>query len=351
MGKDEMKAVQDVMESGWLSGGPKTQQFEEAFAKKVGADYAVSVFNGTIALDLALYTLGVKGKIAVPALSFIASATTIIHNRCEPVFVDVDERTFNISPDDLSRKTRLGLNAVIPVALYGQSYDAEAVERIARSNNLKIVQDLAQAHGALFRKKDLISFGDIACYSFYATKNITTLGEGGMVVTNSKKDYDYMKSLVNQGQSSKYVHPYVGFNYRMTEAQAAVGIVQLKKLDSIKKARQNNARALIKAFESSKHFQPPFIDQRCEHIFHMFTATTDLDRDSVIEKFHASGIDAKPVYPIPIYEQEAFKDHRLGAPCPVSKKLTQTAFHLPVHQHLQKTDISLLIKAIQEIDG
>lgn len=352
MGKEELEAVRGVMESGQLSSGPKVAEFEEEFAKRIGADYGIAVCNATIALQLSLQALQVRGHVAVPALSFFATASCVVNNGLRPVFVDVDERTYNIDTGDLEAKLKRhkSVDTVIPVALYGQSYDADEVARIAKKNNLKVIQDLAQAHDALFDKRKLGDFGDLSCYSFYATKNITTLGEGGMITCNSKKLYDHLKLLVNQGQVQKYVHGLFGFNYRMTEAQAAVGLVQLGKLDEYNEARKKNANKLTKTLDSLDHFVPPFVSEKCDHVYHMYTAKTDLDRDEVVNALRKKGVGAVPIYPMPIYEQDAFK-HAFGAPCLVAKRLTGKAFHLPVHPHVTRDELEFICEKLKEVNN
>jgi perosamine synthetase len=346
IGEHEKKAVLDVLDSGCLSNGEQTEKFEEEFSKENGADHGVAVCNGTVALSLALRALDVRGCVAVPAFSFIATATSVVHAGCRPLFIDVTPDTFTIDPTKFNKQI-LDFNAIIPVALYGQSYDADAVNKY-RKEGVKIVQDLAQAHGAEFGEKKLGKFGDASCYSFYATKNITTGGEGGMVTTNSEKLYKSLKMLVNQGQSEKYVHPVIGYNYRMTEMQAAIGRVQLRELNIINRTRMRNADRLKAACDETAHIKPPFVDGRCKHVFHMFTCLTDLNRDRVVKEFQQMNIDARPVYPMPINDQEAFRTYR-GSACPVARGICGSGFHLPVHQYLSTNELSYLCNTIRRI--
>jgi len=346
MGDAEKKAVMDVLDSGCLSNGEQTMKFEEEFAHEMGADYGVAVCNGTIALSLALRALDVHGRVAVPALSFIATAASVVNAGCEPVFVDINAETFNIDAVDLKKKIDGWAMTVLPVALYGQSYDVDAVESCCRDS--KIVQDLAQAHGSEFDGTRLGAFGDISCYSFYATKNITTGGEGGMVTTNDKKVHGLMKMLVNQGQSEKYIHPVLGYNYRMTEMQAAIGRVQLSALNIINRTRMRNADRLSAACESTSCITPPFVDKRCKHTCHMFTCLTTKNRDALVEEFKKASIDARPVYPMPMYRQESMKTFKSG-PCKNAEMVCKRGFHLPVHQHLQKNELGHICEVIREL--
>lgn len=348
MGSDELRAIRGVLSSGYLSSGPKTEEFEEKFSKKMHVDYSVAVCNGTAALDIALLALGINGKVVVPAFSFIATATCVTHTGNEPVFCDIEPRTFNIEVSDLSSKIKEhAVRAVVPVALFGQSYDIESVQTLKERAGIKVVQDLAQAHGSLFRGRSCAEFGDISCFSFYATKNITTLGEGGMITTNDQKLADKCRILINQGQSQKYIHPVIGYNYRMTEVQAAVGLVQLKKLDKINNARRKNAHYMINKLSSVDGFELPFEDKRCFHSFHMFTVRTTFNRDNVISYLRSKLIDARPVYPMPMYRQKAFKKFS-NYYCKNAENVCKTCFHLPVHPYITKEQLKYMVEIIRK---
>ena len=232
---NEQKYVQECFETGWISGsGAFVNAFEEKFAAFCNARYAVAVFNGTVALHLALLALGIQegDEIIVPDLTYIASANAVTYCRAKPIFVDVDLRTWTLDPGDAERKITARTRAIMPVHLYGHPADMQPIMDLAKRHQLAVVEDAAEAHGAEYKGERVGGIGDISTFSFYGNKIITT-GEGGMVVTNDEHLALHIKQLKGQGQDfeRRYWFPIVGYNYRMTNVQAAIGLAQMEQID------------------------------------------------------------------------------------------------------------------------
>jgi perosamine synthetase len=225
-----------------LAQGKVVEEFENAFAEYVGVKNAVAVANGTISLDIALKSLGIKegDEVIVPSFTFISSANAVLFQRAKPVFADVDDRTFNINPEDVVEKITDKTKAIIGVHLFGHPFDVREMGEICEDHKVHLIEDSAQAHGAEYEGNKAGGFGIAGCFSFYATKNMTT-GEGGMITTNSEEIASVCRLLRNHGESQKYHHTRIGYNYRMTEIPAAIGTMQFKKLDKFNEMRINNA--------------------------------------------------------------------------------------------------------------
>ncbi len=243
---EELKAIEEVLKSGMLAQGKAVNEFENIFSNYIGVKNSAAVSNGTIALDLALKALGIKegDEVITTPFTFIATANSILYQKARPVFADVDRETFNINPDEALNKMTCRTKAIIGVHLFGHPFDVGAIKDICEDHELLLIEDCAQAHGAEYQGKKVGSFGT-GCFSFYPTKNITT-GEGGIVTTDNDEIADSCRLLRNHGQSSKYLHTVLGYNYRMTDIQASIGIVQIRKLDRFNRVRIQNAKYLNK---------------------------------------------------------------------------------------------------------
>ncbi len=242
IGQEEISAVTEVLESGMLASGERVVEFEKKFADFCGTNHAVAVNNGTAALHAALLAadIGPGDEVIVPAFTFVATASAVAMCGAKPIFADVDEQTFNIDPRHAEERVTPKTSAIIGVHLFGQPCDIEALQEICESHSLKFIEDAAQAHGALYKGSRVGGFGHFGCFSFYATKNMIT-GEGGMVTTSEKAYNERLRLIINHGQSEKYLHTRLGYNYRMTDIGAALGIVQLKKLEKFNLRRRKNA--------------------------------------------------------------------------------------------------------------
>jgi perosamine synthetase len=354
--EEEINGVKEVLISGFVAQGKKVEQFEEEFSKYIGVNHAIAVANGTIALDVALKALGIKqnDEVIVPDFTFISTANSILFQGAKPVLVDVDERTFNINPNDVLEKITDRTKAIIGVHLFGHPFDVEAIEGICEDFNLILIEDCAQAHGAEYRNKKVGSFG-IGCFSFYATKNMTA-GEGGMITTNDADIAGICKLLRNHGESLKYYHSILGYNYRMTDIQAAIALAQLKKLDGFNEKRIKNAEYFNKHIKISG-LKLPYRKNGVKHVYHQYAVAVEegfpMSRDGFMEYLKSKGIGCAIHYPLPIHKQPLYQ--KLGyideeVKCPVATSLSKKILSLPVHQALTEKDLNYIVEVINNLE-
>jgi dTDP-4-amino-4,6-dideoxygalactose transaminase len=352
MGNEEKRAVMGVLSSGNLAQGERVEKFEKAFARFIGTKYCVAVNSGTAALHLALLALGIKNKdeIITTSFSFSASANCALFCGAYPVFSDIDPMTFNINPYDIENKITKKSKCVIPVHLYGQPADMKPIKEVATKHDLFIVEDCAQAHGAEYKNKKVGSIGDLGCFSFYATKNMTT-GEGGVITTNIDELAEKLQLLRNHGQTKRYCSSILGFNFRMTDIAAALGIEQLKKLKRFNKKRILNAKFLTKNFDGIGGLITPFISPNVTHVFNNYTIRITnrfkLGRESLIEKLKNDGIETRIYYPVPIHKQPLYV--KLGyekISLSETDKASNEVLSLPVHPSLTKNDLNYMAEKI-----
>ncbi len=353
LGQDEITAVTEVLESGMLASGERVREFENKFADFCGTTHAVAINNGTAALHAALLAadIGYGDEVIVPAFSFIASATSVSMCGARPVFVDVDNHTFNIDPGQIEERVTPKTKAVIGVHLFGQAFDVDAVQKVCEDHDLKLIEDAAQAHGALYRGRKVGGFGHFGCFSFYATKNMIT-GEGGMVTTSEKAYNERLRLIINHGQSEKYLHTRLGYNYRMTDIAAAIGIVQLKKLDKFNLRRRKNAE-FFNANLSVKGLETPRVQDWAHHVYHQYVVrlTDDfpMTRAAFMEYLKTKGIGSAIHYPIPIQRQPLYALANDPDPCPVSTKLADSVLSLPVHPLLDAKELAYICDTINKV--
>ncbi len=353
IGQEEISAVTDVLKSGMLASGDRVAEFERKFADFCGSNHAIAVNNGTAALHAALLAIGIVpgDEVIVPAFSFVATASAVAMCGAKPVFTDVDEKTFTINPQQAAERITPKTRAVIGVHLFGQPCDIEALQEICESHSLKFIEDAAQAHGALYKNAKTGSFGHLACFSFYATKNMIT-GEGGMVTTSDKAYNERLRLIINHGQSEKYLHTCLGYNYRMTDIAAALGIVQLKKLEKFNLRRRKNAE-FYNANLSVKGLSIPFTGPARNHVYHQYvirlTEEFPMSRTTFIEYLKAKGIGSAIHYPIPLHRQPLFGLENDPDPCPVSTSLAGSVLSLPVHPLLDQKELAYICDTINRV--
>lgn len=334
-----------------LAQGKMVNEFESNFSNYIGGKNSIAVSNGTVALDLALKSIGIKegDEIITTPFTFIATSNSILYQRAKPVFADIDEKTFNINPEETLNKITNKTKAIIGVHLFGHPFDVRAIQEICDDHQLLLIEDCAQAHGAEYEGKKVGIFGT-GCFSFYPTKNITT-GEGGIITTDNNEITESCRLLRNHGQSSKYVHTILGYNYRMTDIQAAIGIVQLKKLDEFNKNRIQNAGYL------NKHIKVdgiiiPYRDSKVKHVYHQYVIKLyeNINREKLMKYLNSKGIGCAVHYPIPIYKQSLYQKLGYKDDCPVTEKLTNTVLSLPVHPDLNEEDLKYIADAINNFE-
>jgi perosamine synthetase len=354
LGEEEVEAVRQVFAGGMLAQGSKVKAFEEAFANDVGRKHGIAVANGTVALHVALLAHGLSGgrEVVIPPLTFFATASTVLICGARPVFVDVDRDTYNLDPSRVASALSPKTAAIMPVHLYGQTAEMDPILEVAKDRNIPIIEDAAQAHGAEYHGKKAGNLGDTACFSFYATKNMTT-GEGGMIVTDDDEVAEKCRLLRDHGQVAKYEHVLLGYNYRMTEIAAAIGLVQLKKLQGWVKQRRANAHALTKGLDGIKGLAPPMEGNRMVHSYYQYVVRREDSfpraRDEIVRLLTAGGIGCRPSYPKPLYQQKALQDLRISGRCSVAEDVIPQLFELPVHPGVGPNDIDRIVEAVERV--
>ncbi len=356
IGKEEKEAVTEVLNSGMLAQGKKVKELEERFARLCETKYAVALSSGTAAIHAALYAIGIKegDEVITTPFTFVATASPILMQRAKVVFADVQEDTFNIDPDDVKRKITPKTKAIIVVDLFGQPADYDKLSKIAKEHNIVLVEDACQAVNAEYKGRKTGSFGKVAAFSLYATKNIVS-GEGGILTTNDEEIYEKAKMFRHHGQSEKIRYEYLdlGYNYRMTDVHAAIALSQLHKLDEFTNKRIENAKMLTEGLKNIPGITVPVIKDNVKHVFHQYTIKLNgfkLLRDQLIEKLKSKGIESAIFYPKPLHLQPSFKKMRYKeGDFPIAEKLSKEVLSLPVHPAVTKDDIRTIINAIKEL--
>ena len=348
IGEAEKQAVMDVLDSGMLAQGPRTAKFEERFAQVCGVKHAIATSSGTTALHLALLAHGVGpgDEVITTPFTFIASANSILFTGAKPVFVDVDAATFNIDPSLIEAAITPKTKAIMPVHLYGYVCDMNAIQAIADKYGLAIIEDACQAVGATYHDKKAGSFGT-GCFSLYATKNVMS-GEGGMITTNDDGLAQKCRMLRNHGMQRRYYHDMLGFNFRMTDLCAAIGLVQLDRLDEFTAKRRINAEYLTTRIES---VITPTVKEGYGHVWHQYTIRVDggRDRDVAMKQLNDAGIGTGIFYPVPAHQQEYMREIVGDVPLKVAEKLAKEVISLPVHPQLSQSDLDMIVAEVNKL--
>jgi perosamine synthetase len=332
LGEEELAAVGRVFSSGVLTNGRATVDFEDTFARYHGVEHGVAFANGTVALAAIYLGLGIGAgdEVIVPSMTFISSATSVLHVGASPVFADVLPDTFTIDPNDVAQRITPRTRAILAVHYGGQPADMSELADIAKDAGLLLLEDAAQAHGARYQGKSVGGLARAAMFSFTPTKNITT-GEGGIVTTNDGDLAARLRLLRNHGQTSLYEHAVLGYNWRMTEMQAAIGVVQLGRLDGIVRRKQANAVAFRERLSRIPGVTPPVARADREHVYMLYTTLIRSGRDAVLDGMLAAGIEARLYFP-PAHLQPVFA--RSQAELPVTESLSHRMLSLPFHAAL-----------------
>jgi dTDP-4-amino-4,6-dideoxygalactose transaminase len=355
---NEIKAVSEVLKSGIIAQGPKVRELEEKFARLCGTKYAVAVNSGTAALHTSLHVAGIKkdDEVITTPFTFIATANTILMQQAKPVFVDIDEETFNIDANKIKEKITKKTKAIITVDLYGNLCDYNKINKIAKNDNLIVIEDACQAINAESNGKKAGNFGNIAAFSFYGTKNITC-GEGGMITTDNKEYADNAKLFRQHGRSkmTSYEYSGLGYNYRATDISAAILLEQLKKIEGITKKRIENATYLSENLDKIKGIKVPGAKSNGSHVFHQYTIRVlenfKLNRDGLNEYLNKNEIGTGIYYPKPLHLLPHIKKFGYkGGDFPIAEKLSSQVISLPVHPHLAKEQLDYIVNTIKELE-
>ncbi len=347
IGEDELKNVVEAVKSGWVSSkGPFIEEFEKGFSGYIGVKYGIATSNGTAALHLALMALEIKheDEVIIPALTFASVANVVLYTGARPVFVDSHPEYWCINSSKLEEKINKRTKAIIPVHLYGNPCNMDSIMKIAKDYDLYVIEDCAEAHGAEYKGKKVGTFGDIVCFSFYGNKIITT-GEGGMCLTNNEDLAQKMKVLRDHGMDVKqrYWHEVVGFNYRMTNLQAALGVAQLEKIDSFIERKRKIAKIYGSFLKNVQgvvlHPEMPW----AKNVYWLYSILVDdksygIDRDELIGKLAKNGVETRRFF-YPIHIMPPYKKYAADCQFPVTEKLSLRGINLPSSVKLAEEEI------------
>lgn len=345
IGDQEKQGVLEVLDSGMLAQGSKVAALEEAFADYCGVEHAVATSSGTTALHVALLAneIGEGDEVITSPFTFIASANSILFTGARPVFVDIDPVTFNLDPDLVEAAITPRTKAIMPVHLFGLPAEMDPLMALAEEHNLAVIEDACQAHGAAYEGKRAGSFGT-GCFSFYPTKNMTT-GEGGMITTNDEGLAEECRVIRQHGMRRRYYHDDLGYNFRMTDVHAAIGLGQLEKLEQFNEARIANAAYFSQHLEG---VTAPAVPDDCRHVFHQYTIRVpDGRRDALREHLKDNGVGTGIYYPVPIHKQ-TYYTQELGydVSLPESERAADEVLSLPVHPALSHGDLERIVEAV-----
>lgn len=349
---NEERYVMDCLKSGWISGSGKyVTAFEEQFAAYCGARYAVAVFNGTVALHAALLALGIGpgDEVIIPDLTYVASPNSVKYCGATPVFVDIDPLTWTLDPADVARKITSRTKAIMPVHIYGHPADMDPILALAREHNLAVIEDAAEAHGAEYRGQRAGNLGDIATFSFYGNKIITT-GEGGMVVTNDEQLARQVRLLRGQGMDPqrRYWFPIVGYNYRMTNVQAAIGLAQLERIDWFIERRIEVAQWYKENLADTELMLPAQADW-AKNVYWLFCVCVppEIDRDQLMQNMEERGIETRPFF-YPMHSLPPYYDKDGDRAFPITTDLSARGINLPSSASLSREDVDHVCAVLKE---
>ncbi|MFA5373826.1 MAG: DegT/DnrJ/EryC1/StrS family aminotransferase [Candidatus Omnitrophota bacterium] len=352
--KEINAAIKKVLRRGDYILGEEEKLFEREFGAYCGKRYAIGLNSGTDALFLSLVSLGIGlgDEVIVPVFTFIATAFAVSCAGAKPVFADIDAKTFNIDVAKIEQAITRKTKAIIPVHLFGQLADMQPIMKLARKYKLKVIEDACQSHGALYLKGKAAksgAIGDFGCFSFYPTKNLGGVGDGGLVVTNDKTLNDKLRRLRDCGRKSKYAHVILGYNSRLDTLQAAVLRVKLRYLDKWNKMRRAAAVEYDRLLKDVPGVVLPYTARCSSHIYHIYAVRVK-NRDKLVEHLKASGIGVMVNYPIPLHLQEVYKGlgYKKGD-FPQAEQVSKEIISLPMHPYLAKREIKYVVEKIKEV--
>ena len=347
---NELKYVVDCVKTGWISSiGSYVTKFENTFSRYCGMKHGIAVANGTVALHVALEALGIKkgDEVIIPSLTFVATANAVKYTGAKPVFVDSEPRTWNIDPEKIEEKITPRTKAIIPVHLYGHPCDMGRITEIAEKHDLAIIEDAAEAHGAEYKGKKIGSLSAISCFSFYGNKILTT-GEGGMCLTNDEKLVEKMRQLKDHGMSAnrRYYHLQMGYNYRLTNIQAAIGLAQLEKLEETIAIKRKNVQLYNSLLRNIKGITLPVEESWAKNVYWLYSILIEKDyklkRDELILKLEKEGIETRPFF-LPLHQMPYMDE---GLKLPIAEKTSEKGLSLPSSAKLTKEQIEAISKVL-----
>lgn len=351
IGKDEIQAVMETMRTGWVTQGEKVAEFEKSFAKYCEVKHGVAVNTGTAALHIALDALGIKkgDEVITTPLSCVATTNPILYLNAKPSFVDVEPETLNIAPEKIEQKINLKTKAILPVHLFGHPVDLDPLMEIAQKHDLYVIEDAAQAHGAKYKGKKVGSFGHISCFSFYADKLITTV-EGGIAITNDEKLAEKMGLLRSFGMSKreKFHHPVLGYNYKMSDVHASIGLVQLQKLDSYIAKRRKNA-AYINDKLGNSDLKLPAEEKYAYNVYYAYhiLAKSRNQKEIVVKNLEKNGIETRPLLSF-IPTQPPYRLNCNPNECPKAREAHEKGFYISNSSQLTQKELDYMVATIRK---
>jgi len=348
IGQEEKAAVLEVLDSGMLAEGPRVAAFEEAFSRLTGARHSIATSSGTTALHLAMlaHGIGPGDEVITSPFTFIASVNSILFTGAQPVFADIDEATFNIDPAHIERAITPRTKAIMPVHLYGQACDMDEIGEIARRHGIAIIEDAAQAVGASYRGRAVGSFGT-GVFSLYATKNVMT-AEGGMITTDDDHVAETARLLRNHGMRKRYQYEMLGYNFRLTDIQAAIGLAQLGRMSESTRRRRLNATFLNGHIES---VATPITKEGRDHVWHQYTIRLPegADRDEAIARLERAGIGTGIFYPLGGHRFPHVREVVGDVSLPITDRVAASVISLPVHPLLEHADLERIVAAVNSL--
>jgi len=373
---DEIRAVVEVLKSGRLTShvGNKVREFEDKFSSYLGVKHSIATFNGTTALHTSLRALGIGpgDEVITTPFTFVATATSILHQNAIPIFADIDRETFNLDPSSVEERITEHTRAILVVHLCGHPAEMDELISIARERGLALVEDCAQALGAEYKGRKVGTLGNVAAFSFYLSKNITT-GEGGMVATDEEEVAEKARLIIDHGQRERYSYELLGYNYRMTELQAVIGLIQLSKLDEMNKRREEIAKIYMEEFSGEEALILPEVKSYVKHVWHVFDVLVDLNkvsvsRDRIVEAVRKENVYVSVAYPRPLYLEPIFRDmvgHGRGCPwscplyrgkvsyfkglCPNAEWVSERVITLSTQPSLSDEEVMDIAKALRKV--